>query len=426
MTEIVIMAGGKGTRSGNQNIPKALQHVGEKTIIEMQLENIADWCSADIRIIGGHHGDKLKQHLIQIKEKYPNLNFEYYYDKEQKGTLPALLSIIQEIQAKKFALLLGDLVINLNWLNFLDKLNEPQVEGLVVTHPNKHPEDSDLIIQSSRDQSLTFLSKNRLASTSDGNLAVAGIFGFETELIKNVEFSGLDVTENLLAELVKKYKVENYLTVDYIKDAGTPRRMSEINLDLISGFYTNREPRNRGIIFSDLDDTLHSNLETKNSNSIIEFDQKILNGIKKINESGIPFVVVSNQPGISKGFFSFEDLDLFFRKVQSELNSRGCFIDAWYFCPHHPESGWKMEVKELKIKCSCRKPNTGLLQKFREFNNFTENKSWMLGNSVSDQDFATNGNLNFKLCALEGAVFNPKATETSKALEFVWKTMRAS
>jgi mannose-1-phosphate guanylyltransferase/phosphomannomutase len=419
MNEIVIIAGGKGTRSLNANTPKSMQLIGGKPLIEWQLENINSWADANIHVIGGYLGNQIQEHLSKIESKYINLNLFYHHDQKLNGTLPALLQVVDKIPSDNFAVLLGDLAINFNWKKFFEKLNDPAVDALVVTHPNGHPQDSDLVIESSRNQNLLFLPKHRTRKPTDGNLAVAGIFGLKKKIFAKINYDGNDISRDLLGVALEQWAVRNYLTVDYIKDTGTPERIEAINKDLVTGYYSNRDPKNRRVIFIDFDGTLHKNLEVKNNETVFQFHENILESIKKINRSGIPLVVISNQPGIAKGFFSFKDLDIFFRKVQSDLIDRGCYIDAWLFCPHHPESGWAEEVKELKMNCECRKPKIGLLKKFLESNDFDVKKSWMLGDSDADLNFATRATLNFHFCKVDVEELSNDINSTSEVLELI-------
>jgi len=79
--------------------------------------------------------------------------------------------------------------------------------------------------------------------------------------------------------------------------------------------------------------------------------------IRLINEMGYLAVVVSNQPGVAKGKCSPELLDAITRKMLSELGQEGAWLDAIYYCLHHPEA----RVEALRVVCYCRKPKPGLL-----------------------------------------------------------------
>ena len=99
----------------------------------------------------------------------------------------------------------------------------------------------------------------------------------------------------------------------------------------------------------------------------------VAEAIHKINESGYLAVVVTNQPVIARGEVSFEELEEIHNKMETLLGKEGAYLDAIYYCPHHPHKGYEGERPELKIDCTCRKPKPGMLLKAAE--NFNINLS---------------------------------------------------
>lgn len=68
----------------------------------------------------------------------------------------------------------------------------------------------------------------------------------------------------------------------------------------------------------------------------------------------------------------------------SLLGIEGACVDAIYYCLHHPDKGFEGEVPELKIKCSCRKPDPGMLLQAAKKYNIDLSKSWMIGDGEND------------------------------------------
>ena len=94
---------------------------------------------------------------------------------------------------------------------------------------------------------------------------------------------------------------------------------------------------------------------------------------------------ITNQPGIAKGFINEYKVN----KIHNYLNKKlfdklGVAFDRFYYCPHHPEAGFKGEIKKLKIKCQCRKPNSKLF--LTAINDYNLDKNFIIniGNSFSD------------------------------------------
>ena len=70
--------------------------------------------------------------------------------------------------------------------------------------------------------------------------------------------------------------------------------------------------------------------------------------------------------------------------METLLGAEGAYLDAIYYCPHHPHKGYEGEVPELKIDCDCRKPKPGMLLKAAEDFNIDLSQSWMIGDGEND------------------------------------------
>ena len=66
------------------------------------------------------------------------------------------------------------------------------------------------------------------------------------------------------------------------------------------------------------------------------------------------------------------------------LGREGAYLDAIYFCPHHPHKGYAGEIPELKFDCGCRKPKAGMIFKAAKDFNIDLSESWMIGDGEND------------------------------------------
>ena len=74
--------------------------------------------------------------------------------------------------------------------------------------------------------------------------------------------------------------------------------------------------------------------------------------------------------------------------MEMELGFQNVYLDAIYYCPHHPDSGYEGEIKELKIDCDCRKPKPGLINQAVKDFNIDVNSSWLIGDNIRDIEAA--------------------------------------
>ena len=97
--------------------------------------------------------------------------------------------------------------------------------------------------------------------------------------------------------------------------------------------------------------------------------------IKLLKENGFKVIVITNQSGIARGYFTEEILARIHQKMKDDLEKQGAGIDAIYYCPHHPDD-----------QCDCRKPKIFLFQKAIQDHNIDINSSSMVGDKQLDID----------------------------------------
>lgn len=102
--------------------------------------------------------------------------------------------------------------------------------------------------------------------------------------------------------------------------------------------------------------------------------------IAMINKMGLCAVLVSNQPGIAKGHFDQETFVEIERKMELKLRTKEAHLDKSYYCLHHPQA----VKRELRKKCSCRKPRPGLLFRAAKELGLDLKSSYVVGDSITD------------------------------------------
>ncbi|MBN2239575.1 MAG: HAD family hydrolase [Dehalococcoidales bacterium] len=102
--------------------------------------------------------------------------------------------------------------------------------------------------------------------------------------------------------------------------------------------------------------------------------------IRSFNEHGFKVIVVTNQAGVARGYFTEETVHKINGYIQKQLEDRGARIDGIYYCPHHKEG----IVPEYTKECYCRKPNPGMLEKAANDFGIDLMKSFLLGDKMSD------------------------------------------
>jgi len=111
-----------------------------------------------------------------------------------------------------------------------------------------------------------------------------------------------------------------------------------------------------------------------------EFIDGVIEACKELKEKGYLLVLITNQSGIARGYFTEEQFHTLTEWMDWSLADRGVDLDGIYYCPHHAEKG----AGEYKVDCDCRKPKPGMLFSAIEELNIDVKKSILIGDKVSD------------------------------------------
>lgn len=103
--------------------------------------------------------------------------------------------------------------------------------------------------------------------------------------------------------------------------------------------------------------------------------------LRLLEKKGYLRIVVSNQSGIARGYFSRDQLHAVERRINELLAEYGVRIDAWYYCPHHAE---KSILPEYALDCGCRKPKPGMLLRAAEDFSLDIKQCVMIGDRITD------------------------------------------
>lgn len=195
----------------------------------------------------------------------------------------------------------------------------------------------------------------------------------------------VDLDRQLLKPLAGTGKMFCYDSPEYVKDMGTPERYYSVCADYKEGRVSGKNLKNKQkAVFLDRDGTINKYVGFLRNIDDFELIDGVAEAVRKINESGYLAVVVTNQPVIARGEVSFEELEEIHNKMETLLGKEGAYLDAIYYCPHHPHKGYEGERPELKIDCTCRKPKPGMLLKAAEDFNIDLSQSWMVGDGEND------------------------------------------
>lgn len=402
----VIMAGGKGTRIQSlfSEIPKPMVPIDGVPVLEREINSLREQGFDDIIITVSHLGQQITDYfgdgsgISPATGKPFGVKIEYFHEEVPLGNAAALIKLKDKL-TEDFLLLNGDAIFDIDFKKFVDFHKSHPGWVSLFTHPNNHPYDSGLIIADKDKKVLEWLAKENPRPEFYHNRVNAGLHIINPKAVQaadidsdtigtpdeNGKIRKVDLDRHILKPLAGTGKIFCYDSPEYVKDMGTPERFRAVAEDYINGIVSAKNLRNpQKAIFLDRDGTINRYVGFLRSPEEFELLPGVAEALRLINKSEYLAVVITNQPVIARGEVTYEQLDLIHKKMETLLGSEGAFIDALYFCPHHPHSGYEGEVKELKIDCDCRKPKPGLLLRAAKDFNIDLTESYMIGDSESD------------------------------------------
>ena len=312
------------------------------------------------------------------------------------GTAGSVLSILDDL-ADRFLVMYGDTMLNVDLERFWLAHQASRAAASLLLHPNDHPQDSDLVEVDAQNRIIAFHPYPHDSGRYYANLVNAALYAFNRDALridaKAAEYP--DFGKHLFPFLLGRgVHLHGYRSPEYIKDAGTPERLDKVNADYEAGrigrgSFTTRLPA----VFLDRDGTLNRDVPFISEPGQLELLEGVSAAIRRLNRADVRVVVITNQPVVARGDCTEHTLTQIHRKLETLLGSEGAYLDAIYYCPHHPHKGYPGERPDLKVVCNCRKPATGLIDGAVKDLNIDVSRSWFVGDTTIDLKTAANAGI---------------------------------
>ncbi len=140
-----------------------------------------------------------------------------------------------------------------------------------------------------------------------------------------------------------------------------------------------------------------------------EFIDGVFSSLKAFSDAGFLLFIITNQSGIQRGYYTLEDFQVLTSWMLKEFEKQGIKISQVELCPHLPTTN-----------CSCRKPNTGMIENILKNYEIDLENSWLIGDKDSDIQCAKNANIKNTIQVLSGHCFE----EAKSNANFVCKSIK--
>ena len=393
----VIMAGGKGTRISSvaSDIPKPMIKIEGKTVLEHEIECLKDQGFTDLIITVSHLGSIIMDYFGDGSRF--GVQIRYFNEETPLGNAGALFKMRNELDGD-FLLLNADAIFDVDFNRFVQFHNAHGGLVTLFTHPNSHPYDSSVLIANEGMSVEQWLTKEDIRPRWYRNRVNAGLHVINPTVLDMIginpktvgtEVNGkivkVDLDRQILKPLCGTGKMFCYVSPEYVKDMGTPDRYETVCKDFAAGRVKAKNLKQKQkAVFLDRDGTINKYVGFIRNIDDFQLLPGVAEAVRLLNTSGYLAIVVTNQPVIARGEVTVPQLQEMHNKMETLLGAEGAYLDAIYYCPHHPDHGYPGEVEALKINCDCRKPKPGMMLRAAEEFNIDLSQSWMIGDGEND------------------------------------------
>jgi D-glycero-D-manno-heptose 1,7-bisphosphate phosphatase len=367
-----ILVGGKGTRLGDitRAIPKPLLDMGEgTTFLDLLIEQTTRQGFNDVVLLAGHLG-----HLVQARydgRTFGTARVRVLVEPKPRGTAGALVSAL-DILDPRFILLNGDSLFDIN-MRALAAEADADCEALIALR--YVPEASRYgTVELNGNRVVRFREKVRDTGPA---LINAGIYVLNATIIDRIHSLPCSIETDIFPILAAEGGLRGSIRDGYFLDIGLPETLQQSRRELLA-------LRRRPAAFLDRDGVINRDHGYVHRSDQVEWIPGALESVRRLNDLGYRVVVVTNQAGVAHGYYSEEDIIALHDWIQEELAAKGAFIDAFYFCPYHPNA----RVERFRASHIDRKPNPGMI--FRALSDMQIDKyhSFLIGDKDSDIECA--------------------------------------
>jgi D-glycero-D-manno-heptose 1,7-bisphosphate phosphatase len=140
----------------------------------------------------------------------------------------------------------------------------------------------------------------------------------------------------------------------------------------------------RPAVFLDRDGTMIREVQFLRRFDDLTWFPSTIDAIRLLNRAGFVVCVTTNQSGVGRGYYTEEDVRLIHERMTLDLEAAGARVDAWFYCPHHPEA----TVAPLRLVCECRKPRPGMVERAADRFALDLSRSFVIGDRITDVGLA--------------------------------------
>jgi D,D-heptose 1,7-bisphosphate phosphatase len=371
--QAAILVGGLGTRLGSltEACPKPLLEVAGEPFLGHLMRHLLRFGFNDFLLLAGYLADQVAVFGCDFADRN-GVSVRICIEPEPAGTAGALFHA-KELLADEFILLNGDTIFNFNLLDLGTRQIDFEWQGRVALR--QVPDTSRFGRVSHKDGRITAM-REKVAGQGEGTIN-AGVYWLRRAVLDRIQSLPCSMEEDILPALIAEGSLAGFAYQGAFIDIGVPA-------DLAFAQERWAEFVERPAVFFDRDGVLNHDTGYTHSTADFRWTKDAVATIRACNDADRYVFVVTNQAGVARGFYDEEAINELHHWMNADLRRAGAHIDAFAYCPHHPEG----VVPGYNRACSCRKPAPGMINELLSAWPVVTDKSFMVGDKPSDLEAA--------------------------------------
>ena len=365
LNQAVILAGGLGTRLKpyTDKFPKPMIEINGKPFINYLLEYLASEKIKKVIILSGYKSEIIENHIGDGSKFGVEVTFSRLDSNAQ--TSERLFNCFNKLN-DKFLLMYCDNFIPLNLNKVIKNFYQEGKKAQVTIYKNKHLMTKNNVLYKNNN----ILKYDKFRTDKDLNGVNVGFMIFTKNLVKLLENKSQDFETIIFPKMIKDNEISCYLTDHKYYSIGSLDRLPT----------TEKYFKNNKFIFLDRDGVLNKKMpKAKYVTNWSEWEWRkgSLEALKLLKEYGYKVIIISNQPGISRGKMTEKSLNEIHSNMITDVNKVGAEIEAIYVCKCNWNDG-----------CDCRKPEPGMIFNAQYDHDINLSKTYFIGDDKRDMEAA--------------------------------------
>lgn len=372
-----MLVGGLGTRlkERTRDVPKPLLTVGGRPFLDYIIDDLVRQGFTEVLLLAGFLGEQVK--ALYHDKIWRNGRLRVVIEPQPMGTGGAL-RFAEPFLAEKFLLLNGDTFFDINLRALAIPESVPD-DGLVMAlRPN---------VEGTRFGRVTltegFVKGFHAPEPGRSGPINGGIYCLSRTVVQAIPPVKTSLEGDIFPGLADRGLIRGMEFGGFFLDIGVPEDLARAELEMPAR-------TTRRAVFFDRDGVLNADTGYVHKPTDFNWIPGAKEAVRICNDNGYLVFVVTNQAGVAHGYYQEQHVRELHDWMTEELAREGAHIDAFEYCPHHPQG----RTEAYRRPCRRRKPGGGMIEDLLSHWPTDRNASFLIGDKQSDLDAAAAARIN--------------------------------